>query len=480
MSKTTKRSSGVLMHISSLFGDYSCGNFGEECKYFIDFLADCGFGFWQVLPFTTVDEFGSPYKSFSAFGGNPYFIDPKMLFKKDLITEAELASSVQKTPYACEFERLSKERMELLKNASKRVKNTEQIENFISERKHLEKCCEYMALMTANGFKSWPEWTVSTPDAEELFMWKFIQYEFFDEWKAIKSYANGKGVKIIGDIPIYVSFDSSDVWANNDLFLLSEDHKPTAVAGVPPDYFSSEGQLWGNPLYNWDRMKADGYSWWKDRLLTMFELFDGLRIDHFRGLESYWSVPASAKTARDGHWEKGPGKDFIDMINSVSRGHLVIAEDLGCITDEVAELVEYSKFPGMRVFQFGFLSDCDSPHQPHNYPENCIAYTGTHDNNTLLGYVWELDEDKRRGMLEYCGYTDKNWDKCYDSIIRTMFESHAGTVIFPIQDLLKYGSDTRLNRPGEAAGNWTYRITKDQLDTIDRSYYKRLNYIYRR
>ena len=475
-----ERASGVLMHISSLFGDYSTGTFGKQAKYFIDFLHDCGFKYWQVLPFGMVDECNSPYKSYSAFGGNPYFIDPEILSLKGLITEEELAASRQKTPYTCEFERLSTERMDLLLSASKRVKNRQEVEDFADSHPYLKQCAEFMALKHANGNKLWTEWTNEEPNGDVLFMWKFIEYEFFSQWQEILEYAHSKHVKIIGDIPIYVAYDSSDVWGNRDMFLLDKDYKPKEVAGVPPDYFCEDGQLWGNPLYDWDKMKTDGFSWWRARLETMFSLFDGVRIDHFRGLESYWSVPATAKTAKEGKWIKGPGRAFCDMANSIKGDSFVIAEDLGEITDEVTKLVEYSGFPGMRVFQFGFLSDCDSPHQPHNYPKNCIAYTGTHDNNTLLGYVWELDNAARKGMLEYCGYESENWDACYDSIIRTMFASHADTVIFPIQDLLKYGSDTRLNIPGKAEGNWSYRITKEQLDSIDKKHYKKLNYLYRR
>ena len=474
------RASGVLMHISSLPGEYSIGTFGKEAKSFIDFLASCGFSYWQVLPFGMVDECNSPYKSYSAFGGNPFFIDPKILFEQGLITSQELENAKQKTPYSCEFERLRTARMELFLTASKRLCDRSKVLEFIESRPYIKQCCEFMSLKDANNQAEWTEWTVNEPDSDVLFMWYFIQYEFFRQWKLILDYAHSKGVKIIGDIPIYVAYDSSDVWGNKDLFLLDDDFKPTDVAGVPPDYFSADGQLWGNPLYDWEKMKADGYSWWKARLQNMFALFDGVRIDHFRGLASYWSVPASAKTAKEGRWVKGPGKDFIDMINSISDENFVIAEDLGDITPDVIDLVKYSGFPGMRVFQFGFLSDCDSPHQPHNYPENCIAYTGTHDNNTLLGYVWELSEESRKGMLEYCGYFDKNWDACYDRIIATMMASHAGTVIFPIQDLLKYGSDTRINRPGQAEGNWTYRLTKEQLNSLNCQYYKRLNYLYRR
>ena len=300
------------------------------------------------------------------------------------------------------------------------------------------------------------------------------------QWTELKVYANQNGIKIIGDIPIFVAYDSCDVWANKEQFLLDSDYRPSCVAGVPPDYFAKDGQLWGNPLYNWKAMKADGYKWWLARISYMLELFDGIRIDHFRGLESYWSIPRDAETAREGKWEKGPGEEFIDAIKAISDGKLIIAEDLGIITEDVEKLVEYSGFPGMRVMQFGFPGDGTNPHKPHNYIKNCVAYTGTHDNNTLLGYVWELSESDRRDLLDYCGYTSPNWNNGYDAIIRTLFESSAELVIMPIQDLLGYGSDTRLNIPGKADGNWQFRITKEQLNGIDRAKYRHLNGIYGR
>lgn len=474
------RTSGVLMHISSLFGDYSCGSFGEEAKYFVDFLADCGFSWWQVLPFCLVDECNSPYKSYSAFAGNPYFIDLNKLNKKGLLTDDELWSAKQQTPYSCEYTRLYHTRYPLLMAASKKTSERDKIEKFILENPYLDKFCTFMALKEANNQKPWNEWENSVPDTDTLFMWKFIQYEFFTQWSEIKSYANSKGIKIIGDIPIYVSYDSADVWSNKDLFDLDEDFTPRHVAGVPPDYFSEDGQLWGNPLYKWDIMKKDGFLWWKDRLSHAFKMFDSVRIDHFRGLESYWSVEKNKKTAKEGKWEKGPGKDFIDMIHASFPDDMVIAEDLGEITEEVNELVKYSSFPGMKVFQFGFFGDYNNTHQPHNYPENCVAYTGTHDNNTLLGYVWELGENERKNMLSYCGYDNPDWNNGYDSILKTIFQSHAKTVILPIQDVLGYGSDTRLNIPGKPDGNWQFRITKEQLDGINREKYKKLNYIYGR
>ena len=468
------------MHISSLWGEYSEGSLGKAAKEWIDFISDCGFGVWQVLPFCLPDDFSSPYKSYSAFSLNPYFIDLDRLHEMGLLTSAELEGARQRTPYSCEFERLFAERMPLLARAAERFSDTGKIRGFLDGHKQTENFCRFMALRKANGELTWNEWTVAEPDESEQRLWEFTQYIFFEQWKEIREYAHGRGVKIIGDIPIYVSWDSADVWSNPTQFLLDARSLPTAVAGVPPDYFAKDGQLWGNPLYDWEAMQNDGFSWWKERISFMTELFDGVRIDHFRGIESYYSIPADAETAKDGVWCKGPGLALIDAIKSVSGDRLLIAEDLGDITDAVHELVEKSGFPGMRVLQFGFQGDSDSPHLPHNYKNNCIAYTGTHDNNTLLGYVWELDADTRKRLLSYCGFEGDDWNSCYDSILRTMFASHAGLLILPVQDLLLYGSDTRLNVPGRSGGNWSYRITRGQLDGINRDKFRKWNSEYGR
>ncbi len=470
------------MHISTLYGDYSCGSFGKEAKEFIDFLSDTGFSVWQVLPFGTTDECNSPYKSYSAFGGNPYFVDLNKLYEKGYITYDELNRQKQNTPYSCEYKRLFDERVTLLCDCARNVSDAEKekIEKFIDENNYLADFCKFMALKSANNDTEWQKWQNFDIDEKILFGWKFIQYEFFNQWQEIKKYANEKNISIIGDIPIYVSQDSCDVWSNRDEFLLDEKGYPTSVAGVPPDYFSKDGQLWGNPLYDWDKMKKNGYKWWVDRISHMLKMFDGIRIDHFRGLESFWSVPSDAKTAASGKWVKGPGLDFIEKIKKAADGKMIIAEDLGEISKDVEKLVEDSGFPGMRVLQFGFLSYDDNVHLPHNYIKNCVAYTGTHDNNTLLGYLWELDADKKKYLLKYCGYENENWENGFDSIVRTLFASSADTVILPIQDLLKYGSDTRLNTPGTSENNWLYRITKDQLSGIDKNYYRELIKLYKR
>lgn len=475
-----KRKSGVLMHISSLWDDFSSGAFGDSCKEFIDFLSDSGFSIWQVLPFCLPDDCNSPYCSYSAFSINPNFIDLNDLHKKGLLTKEELNSAIQTTPYSCEFESLGLYRIPLLKKAADRFNDKAELDEFYKTHKQTEDFCKFMALKTANNNLPWVKWEVLTPDESTLHLWRFIQYIAFSQWLKIKEYANSKGISIIGDIPIYVSHDSSDVWANPDLFQLDEKNLSKCVAGVPPDYFCEDGQLWGNPLYDWDKMKEDNYSWWCKRLKFMCELFDGVRIDHFRAFESYYSIPAADKTARNGKWVKGPGLDFINTIKEACPGKIIIAEDLGEITKDVENLVKDSGFPGMRVIQFGFLGDDNSLHLPHNYPKNCVAYTGTHDNNTLLGYVWELDEQKRQKLLDYIGFSGSDWNTCYDEILRTMFSSHAGTVIFPIQDLLHYGSDTRFNTPGKSSGNWAFRITKEQLSSLDTGKFHKWNKLFAR
>ncbi len=478
-----KRSSGILMHVSSLPGRYSEGSLGKEAYAWIDLLADAGFSYWQVLPFCLPDECNSPYKSYSAFSVNPYFIDLPSLFDMGLVTDAELFAAEERSPYLCEFDRLSKERLALLSLAAERYETlygSEELDKFFARHERTADFCRFMALRRANGCAPWQEWTVSEPDAAEERLWRFTQFIFFKQWSKLKAYAGEKGVQIIGDIPIYVALDSADVWASPELFKLDKRNMPTAVAGVPPDYFAEDGQLWGNPLYDWKRMKEDGFAWWRERMSFMCELFDGVRIDHFRGIESYFSIPADAPNARSGKWVKGPGMAFVRAMREVAGEKLIIAEDLGDITPEVNKLVRDSGFPGMRVLQFAFLGDSETVHLPHNYSDNCIAYTGTHDNNTLLGYIWESDDETRRRLFDYCGYTGTDFDGSHDAILRTMLGSHAPVVIFPVQDILFYGADTRFNTPGKSEGNWNYRLTNEALTRIDVKKLKRMNGLYGR
>lgn len=474
------RRSGVLMHVSSLPGDYSVGSFGNEARHFIDILASSGFSIWQVLPFCMTDECNSPYKSLSAFGGNPYFIDLPTLYEKGLLTSCELKKAKQTSPYLCEYDRLAKERLPLLYTAAMRILDRTEVIDFVRSKPELDRAARFLALREANGNKPWHKWIKDEASVDTLFFWQFIQYEFYTQWMSLKQYANGKGISVVGDMPIYVAWDSCEVWAEREQFLLDSRGFPTEVAGVPPDYFSEDGQLWGNPLYDWERMKADGYSWWRRRMEFTLTMFDGVRIDHFRGLEAFWSVPATAKSAKEGRWVKGPGRAVIDELRSVAGDRLIIAEDLGDITEEVNELRRYSGFPGMRVFQFAFLGDPVTPHLPHNYTPDSVAYTGTHDNNTLLGYVWELDPPTRAKVFEYCGAPDTDFNRGCEAIIRTLMASSANTLILPVQDLLIFGKDTRMNTPGTQSSNWAWRLTPAQLGSINAQRFLGLNTLFGR
>ena len=471
------------MHVSSLPGDYSIGSLGSEALEFIDFLSECKFSVWQVLPFGMTDAYNSPYKSSASFGANPFFIDLRTLCAQSLITEEELAAARQKSPYLSEFSRLWSERIDLLSRAAGRADSDtkDKVAKFIKENPYIASAARFLALLDKNGGRPWQEFEFDTPDEERLFMWQFVQYEFYSQWMRVKMYANEKGISIIGDLPIYVDINSADVYSDPQLFQLDKNGYPTAVAGVPPDAFSADGQLWGNPLYNWQEMKKDGYSWWKARISHALTLFDGIRIDHFRAIEAYWSIPQAAESAKEGKWVRGPGRALIDAIRSVSGDKLIIAEDLGVITPRVKSLLKYSRFPGMRVFQFGFADEGENPHLPHNYPENSVSYTGTHDNNTLLGFLYECDANVRERVYDYCSAPRSG--EIRDSVeycIKSVLASHSARVIFPIQDVFGFGADTRMNTPGVATGNWAYRITREQLLSVDRAKFARLNTLYGR
>lgn len=462
-----ERKSGVLLHPSTLYGGYSIGSFGREAKEFVDFLYECGFGVWQTLPFCMTDEFNSPYKSPAAFSLNPYFIDLPTLCDKGYINEEELRFAREKKGYLCEFERLQKERIPLLMRAAERALADRSVralcEEFSDKNPRIKSACRFLTLRYGGG--------------EGL--WQFLHYEFFTEWQNIRKYANQKGIEIIGDIPIYVSPDSIDVCEAPENFMLDSYGFPSELAGVPPDYFSSEGQLWGNPIYNYENMERDSFSWWRERIRHTLSLFDGARIDHFRGFDAYFSIPRG-KSAREGKWKRGPGERLVEAICEEAGDRLLIAEDLGDIDDSVRELTRRFSIPGMRVFEFAFLGDKDSLHLPHNYINNSVAYSSTHDNNTLLGYLFECEAHTRHRIFDYCGYDGDNIDRGARAVIRTLFCSPAGLVILPIQDVLGFGADTRMNTPGKAEGNWGFRITKEQLFSIDRAYIREINDLYGR
>ncbi len=442
------------MPIFALPGEYGIGSFGAEARRFAELLCLGGFRYWQVLPFCLSDACHSPYKSFSSFSIDPLFADIGILAQKGLLTEEERRSALQRVDYTCEYYR-KEERMALLARAAARASERADIRTLVGETMarfpFLDEFCSYMARREGE---------------DRLWFWQFIESEALSQWMELKAYINSLGVKIIGDLPIYVSAESSEVAYHKEWFLLDENGRPTAVAGVPPDYFCPDGQLWGNPLYDFARMEEDGFAFWRARMSYMLTLFDGVRMDHFRGLSAFWAVPAEAQSAKEGQWVRAPGRALIDALRSITEGRLVIAEDLGDITEDVEALVRYSGFPGMRVLQFGFLSEHDRVHLPHFYEKNTVAYTGTHDNNTLLGYMFSLPESLRRRVLAYIGHEGENFNTLpvYEGIWRALFGSVSDTAILPMQDVVLFGEDTRFNTPGRPNGNWAFRFSRSQVE----------------
>lgn len=399
-----KRGAGVLFHISSMPGEYGIGVFGSEARHFIDKISDMGFTYWQVLPFNPIDSANSPYCSPSAFAGNYLFINPRGLVEMGLVTEEEAQSNIyHDSPYITNYEFAADKRLNLLKSAFLRIddKLAQDIKDFELENPWLTDYAVYMAAKEENEQKPWWEWKAEHSHyytcikdifsfEEKAAFWKFVQYIFFKQWFELKEYANKKGVAIIGDMPIYVAMDSVDTWSNLPLFKIDEKTlKAEKVAGVPPDYFSEDGQLWGNPIYDWKAMKKDGYQWWLSRIGTALKTYDVVRIDHFRAFASYWEIPADSETAKVGEWKKGPGMDLFNAVFKKFPEAPIIAEDLGVFGEDVVQLLKDSGFPGMKVVQFGFDPNSDSSHMPHNAVPNSINYVGTHDNNTLLGWLWK-------------------------------------------------------------------------------------------
>ena len=497
-----KRGAGVLLHISSLPSDYGVGVFDENALHFIDRLAEMGFTYWQVLPFNPTDDAGSPYCSPSAYAGNYLFIDPKGLQEMGLVTEDEVSENVYGgTPYTADYAFAAKQRLSLLRKAFYRMDSdlAAKVKAFEIESGWLTDYALYMAVKTAEGGKPWWEWESSRAHyyecikniyayEEEAAFWKFVQYIFFAQWQKIKAYANKKGIAVIGDTPIYVAMDSADVWANLPMFKIDQKSLiAKVVAGVPPDYFSEDGQLWGNPIYDWEAMKADGYTWWLARLSHALSTYDTVRIDHFRAFASYWEVPADSETAKTGEWVDGPKMDFFNRVfETFGKDAPIIAEDLGTFGEDVIQLLADTGFPGMRVIQFGFDANGDSTHLPHNCTPNTINYVGTHDNNTILGWLWEASEQDRRFALDYCHFNGGNWgDGGYQSascrcVTEAVWQSASNVAVIALQDMCGFGADARMNIPGVAEKNWRFRTTRETIDSIDTAYFRRINALYRR
>lgn len=496
-----KRKSGVLMPLSCINGNFGVGVMGKEAFDFIDKLKRMGFSCWQVLPVGMTDQMNSPYCSCSAFAGNPVYIDLRE-FPKELLTDEDVNGNIYHgSCYTADYKFALEKRMNSLRKAFESASEEllENVKKFVSENKYCRDFSLYMALKEKHDLAPWWEWSdkyksyssaVRSVDSElenESLFQSFVQYLFYSQWDKLKKYANSQGIEILGDMPIYVSLDSADVWANTELFKLDEKTlKPKKVAGVPPDYFSADGQLWGNPIYDWDKMEKDGFKWWTDRIEFALKIYDTVRIDHFRALASYWEVDAEAKTAKVGEWKDGPKMKLFNKVSERLGEMSIVAEDLGTFGEDVVKLLDDTGFPGMRVIQFGFDPNGDSTHLPHNYPRNCVAYVGTHDNNTLLGWLYEASPDERKFALDYCGYKGNNWgDGGYKSescrsVIETVWKSSAYLSIISFQDMCGFGSDARMNRPGIAEGNWLYRAGKDAIDNVDEEYYRYINRLYRR
>lgn len=496
-----KRTAGVLLHLSSLNGPFAVGVMGKEAFAFVDKLQRMGFSLWQMLPLCPVDHTGSPYCSVSAFAGNIAFIDPRLLKQDGLVTDEELRENESSgSVYAADWRFACEKRFTLLKKAFSRIDDDtrELISLFARQNEWVRPFALYSALKARHGQKPWWEWekkfaryetalTYADEFKAETDFYIFTQYVFFTQFRLLKEYANSRGISILGDMPIYVSRDSADVWSNTGLFLLDGDTlAPSRVAGVPPDYFSQDGQLWGNPLYDWEKMEKDGYKWWINRVGSALKLFDRVRIDHFRAFASYWAVDAESKTAKNGEWLKGPGMKLFEKIRAALPQADIVAEDLGYFGEDVVKLLEDAGFPGMRVIQFGFDVNSNSTHLPHNYDKNCVAYAGTHDNNTILGWLWEANERERAFALRYCCFGGSNWGEggfysgSCRAVIEAVWRSSADTAVVAVQDMCGFGSDARMNRPGTSEGNWSFRITQSALDGIDEKYFKEINTIYRR
>lgn len=496
------RAAGVLMHITSLPSPYGVGAFGRDTRSFIDFLADMKFTYWQVLPFVPTDEMNSPYCSPSSFAGNELFIDPEGLRELGLCSDADVADCVYGgSPYTADYAFAAEKREKLLrkayKNADERTKKS--AFDFAETHPHIAKYAYFAALKKKNGGKAWYEWDKTEADyslfeksdrsyiKNEYEFICFKQYLFSEQWHEIKRYAAEKGIKIIGDMPIYVALDSADVWAGLENFQIdAKTLKPQSVAGVPPDYFSEDGQLWGNPLYAWEHMEKNGYKWWLERLGSAFDMFDVVRIDHFRAFASYWAVPADSKTAKNGEWRKGPGMKFFSKLFEKYPDAPVIAEDLGVFGEDVTKLLHDTDFPGMKVVQFAFAPGADSLHLPHHCTQNSVYYCGTHDNNTLFGWLFEAPEAERKYILRYVGFNGDNWGEggyhapACRSIIETVWRSSANTAIIAFQDMCGFGNDARMNIPGVPELNWRFRTTAETVKSVDKAYFREINELFGR
>ena len=478
-----KREAGVLLAITSLPSKYGIGCFSKSAYEFVDWLKEAGQSYWQILPLGPTSYGDSPYQSFSTFAGNPYFISLEELIEEGLLTEEECEQvDFGSNDSGVDYKKIYEGRYPLLRKAYERsnIRGNQEYRQFVEENKWwLYDYALFMAVKDRFGGKAWLEWAedirLRWSNAMEYYCGElhtdvefqcYMQFTFYKQWTPLKQYANSRGIKIIGDIPIYVALDSADAWAHPELFQLDKDNVPIAVAGCPPDGFAATGQLWGNPLYRWEHHKHTGYQWWISRLAHCFKMYDVVRVDHFRGFDEYYSIPYGEETAINGHWEKGPGIDLFRKVEQALGRREVIAEDLGFVTDSVRQLVWESGFPGMKILEFAFDSrdsGSTSDYLPHNYPEHCVVYTGTHDNETISGWFEDISKEEQQMARDYlCDYATPV-ERLYKSFVSLVMRSKANLCIIPLQDYLGYGNESRMNKPSTVGNNWKWRVLDTEL-----------------
>lgn len=466
------RSGGILLPIFSLPSPYGIGTMGAEARRFVDFLQAAGQRYWQILPVCPTSYGDSPYSSFSTFAGNPYFIDLDQLHMDGLLKKGEY-EDLDWGEGDVDYGKLYALRFQVLRLAFERFVHDPPADfmDFYRANPWLDDYALFMTLKDLNAGKPWQEWPkdqcrretktlekIKLTNSEDIAFWKCVQYLFYRQWRELKRYANDRGVSIIGDLPIYVAADSADVWANPGQFQLDKSLRPVEVAGCPPDGFTADGQLWGNPLYDWDKMKAEGYRWWMDRVEHQCDIYDVLRIDHFRGFEAYYAIPYGEATARNGRWRPGPGMDFFRAVEKRVGKHPIIAEDLGFLTDEVRKLLADSGFPGMKVLEFAFDSRENSDYLPHNYNKHCVVYTGTHDNDTVMGWLASAPKEDVAFATDYLRLNAE--EGFHWGMMRGAWSSVADLAVVQMQDVLGLGSEGRINTPSTVGENWRWRMKK--------------------
>lgn len=474
------RASGILLPVTSLPSKYGIGCFSKEAYEFIDELKEAGQSYWQILPLSPTSYGDSPYQSFSSFAGNPYLIDLEALIEEGVLTKEECsACDFGGNPSLIDYEKIYRKRFSLLRLAYERSYITQNLSfvRFAEENAFwLEDYALFMAVKQRFDGAAWSEWAEDIRKRWgfaldyyrrecyfEIEFFKYIQFKFQEQWLRLKAYANKQGIRIIGDIPIYVAFDSADAWANPEMFQFDSEYLPTAVAGCPPDAFSATGQLWGNPLYRWEYHRQTGYQWWCRRMEDCFQLYDVTRIDHFRGFDEYYSIPWGEETAENGHWEKGPGMELFTTLQSRLGHKDIIAEDLGLQTASVHRLLKDSGYPGMKVLEFAFDPDEETGYLPHCYDKNCVVYTGTHDNETLVQWYHGLDDESKAFAEEYMDNADTPEEEKYWDFVRLAMMSTADTCIIPLQDYLGLDKIARINKPSTLGGNWVWRMERVSL-----------------